>query len=88
MGLTFGNKKEYSAEAKPKYSVLKKKDLKKVEQQFRPLNKGKFRIQHFIEIQITQHKEIEAPSYFYYPTIEEEDKINASKKTYLEGLRF
>ena len=62
------------------------KRFKKVEEEFRPFNKGKFRIQHFIEIQITQLKEIIAPSYFYYPTTEEEDQIKASKRTYLEGL--
>ena len=59
-----------------------------MEQQFRSLNKGKLRIQQFIEIQITQLKEIEALSYFYYPTIEEKNQINASQKIHLEGLRF
>jgi len=29
VGLIFGNKNEYGAQAKPKYSVLKTKDLKK-----------------------------------------------------------
>ena len=87
-GIDIWKQKGIQCRGKAKILSPQNKRFKKVEQQFRPLNKCKFRIQHFIEIQITQHKEIEAPYYFYYPTIEEEDQINASKKTYLEGLRF
>lgn len=74
-GIGIWKQKGIQCRGKAKILSPQKKRFKKVEQ-------------HFIEIQITQHKEIEAPSYFYYPTIEEEDQINASKKTYLEGLRF
>lgn len=74
-GIDIWKQKGIQCRGKAKILSPQKKRFKKVEQ-------------HFIEIQITQHKEIEAPSYFYYPTIEEEDQINASKKTYLEGLRF
>ena len=87
-GIDIWKQKGIQCRGKAKILSPQNKRFKKVEQQFRPLNKGKLRIQHFIEIQITQHKEIEAPSYFYYPTTEEEDQINASKKIYLEALRF
>ena len=63
-GIDIWKQKGIQCRGKAKILSPQKKRFKKVEQ-------------HFIEIQITQHKEIEAPSYFYYPTIEEEDQINA-----------
>ena len=62
------------------------KRFKKIEAEFRPLNQGKFRTQHFIEIQIFQQKEVSAPSYFFYPATEEEDQIEVSKTTYFKHL--
>jgi predicted pyridoxine 5'-phosphate oxidase superfamily flavin-nucleotide-binding protein len=85
-GIDIWKQKGIQCRGKAKVLSPQNKRFKKVEEEFRPFNKGKFRIQHFIEIQITQLKEIIAPSYFYYPTTEEEDQIKASKRTYLEGL--
>ena len=87
-GIDIWKQKEIQCRGKSKTLSPQNKRFKKVEQQFRSLNKGKLRIQQFIEIQITQLKEIEALSYFYYPTIEEKNQINASQKIHLEGLRF
>ena len=75
---------QYKGRAKVISSLNKR--FKKIEAEFRPLNQGKFRIQHFIEIQIFQQKEVSAPSYFFYPTTEEEDQIEVSKTTYFKQL--
>ena len=60
-------------------------NFKDLESDFKSLNKGRFRIQHFFQIKITSIKEITAPSYFFYPNTEEEDQIKASQKRYLKS---
>lgn len=57
--------------------------FKILERDFRPYNKGRFRIQHFIIVTIQEVKNIYAPSYFFYPNTEEIEQVEAAKKRYL-----
>ena len=40
--------------------------------------KGRFRIQHFILVNIQEVKKINAPSYFYYPNTEQNEQVGAA----------
>ena len=61
----------------------KDSDFKVHEKVFRPLIKGKFRIQNIISIKVKQAKKIIAPSYFFYPNTDEKEQIKQAKRRYL-----
>lgn len=77
--------KQKGIQCKGEAKVLSPQDFKfkQLENDFRFLNKGRFRIQHFILVNIQEVKKMNAPSYFYYPNTKQNEQVEAAKKCYL-----
>lgn len=69
---------------KGKAKLIERADpqFKEMEQELTKMTLGKFPFETIIKINVTQIKQILAPSYIFYPETKEEDQVHNAKKAY------